>query len=80
MLKGALHLTDYVTMVMKGSVVKTRIPRSCSHLYCIPKQTYDQIVLKGALHLTDYVTKVMEMLSDEGVDPKVVLEFVLHSE
>ena len=38
--------------------------------------TYLQIVLKGALHLTDYVTQVMKRLSDDSVDPKVVLEFV----
>jgi len=37
---------------------------------------YNQIVLKGALHLTDYVTKVMKRLSDQSVDPKVMLEFV----
>ena len=60
--------------------MKALIPKSCSNVYCIQNKTYDQIVLKGALHLTDYVTKVMEMLSDEGVDHKVVLEFVLHSE
>ena len=35
-----------------------------------------QIVLNGALHLTDYVTKMMNRLSDQSVDPKVVIEFV----
>ncbi len=79
-LKGALHLTDYVTNVVKCSVIKALIPRSCSNLYCIQNKIKDQIVLKGALHLTDYVTKVTERLSDEDVEPKVVLEFVLHSE
>ena len=43
---------------------------------CPQKKTYRQIVLNGELHLTDYVTKVMKRLSDQSVDPKVVLEFV----
>ena len=50
---------------------------SCAGVFCVAQLVLLkgalQIVLKGALHLTDYVTKVMERLSDEGVDPKVVL-------
>ena len=42
---------------------------------CLQKKTNRQIVLNGASHLTDYVTKVMKRLSDQSVDPKVVLEF-----
>ena len=34
-----------------------------------------QIVLNDGLHLSDYVTEVMKRLSDQSVDPKVVLEF-----
>ena len=60
--------------------MKTLSPRSCSNLCCIQSKTYDKVVLKGALHLTDYVTKMMERLRYESVDPKVVLEFVLHWE
>ena len=80
MLKGALHLTDYITKATEMLSVKASIPRSCSNLYCIQNKTNDKIVLEGALHFTDYVTKVMEGLSDEGFDPKVVLKFVLHTE
>ena len=78
-LKGALHLTDYVTKVMKrlsDQNISKRDPKVVLAFVLLQKKTYDQIVLKGALHLTDYVTKVMERLSDESVDPKVVLEFV----
>ncbi len=50
---------------------------SCAGVFCVAQLVLLkgalQIVLKGASHLTDYVTKVMERLSDEGVDPKVVL-------
>ena len=44
-------------------------------LKCLRKKTNRQIVLNGGLHLSDYVTKVMKRLSDQSVDPKVVLEF-----
>ena len=43
---------------------------------CLEKKTNRQIVLNGALHLSDYVTKVMKRVSDQSVDPKVVLEFL----
>ena len=39
--------------------------------------TYKQIRLKGALNCIDYITKVMKRLSDQSVNAKVVLEFVL---
>ena len=35
------------------------------------------MVIKGAWHLSDYVTKLMKRLSDQKVDPKVVLELGL---
>ena len=31
-------------------------------------------MLHGALHLTDYITQVMKRLSDQSVEPKVVLD------
>ena len=47
-------------------------------LKCLREKTNRQIVLNGGLHLSDYVTKVMKRLSDQSVDPKVVLEFLGH--
>ena len=47
-------------------------------LKCLREKTDRQIVLNGGLHLSDYVTKVMKRLSDQSVDPKVVLEFLGH--
>ena len=44
----------------------------------LQKKTNRQIVFNGGLHLSDYVTKVMKRLSDQSVDPKVVLEFLGH--
>ena len=49
---------------------------TCAFLRCLEKKTNKQMVLNNALLLSDYVTKVMKRLSDLGVDPKVVLEFV----
>ena len=48
---------------------------TCTFLNCLQKKTNKQLVLNGALHHSDYVTKVMKRLSDQSVDPKVVLEF-----
>ena len=40
----------------------------------------DQIMLRAHCPTADYVDKAIEMPSGADVDPKVVLEVVLHSE
>ena len=58
----------------KRSSSTCKCSSACTFLRCLAKKTERQIVINGALHCADYVTQVMNMLSDQGVFPKVVLE------
>ena len=68
MLKGALHLTDYITQVMKRLSDESVDPKVVPEfvlftilLLVIRLLSIDrQTVLNGAWHLSDYVAKVMK--------------------
>ena len=69
-------LTNALADTTNDQALHASFGSTFTFLRCLENKTNRQIVLHGALHLSDYVTQVMNRLSDQGVDPKVVLDFV----
>ena len=86
MLKGALHLTDYITQVMKRLSDESVDPKVVTEfvfftilLLVIRLLSIDrQTVLNGALHLSDYVAKVMKRLMNQAWIPRSCSSLSFH--